>query len=357
MPMRAQMEAAGYGIPGLTKKGARNFLRERGYGDELNLPEIEGIRAAGVSDEGLAKWIKKYNTPLGSQAAAQFGLEYLSSGANLRPEYVEQFKDAGYSNKEIRKAYKGTEGTIEDRAAEMIAPRKEDKKEFDLSAYDIASKGGKRFGLKDVEFLKSQGLSDEAITKYAKGLDSTLLGRRASSSLGLSSTGAPEESQDLTRKDERIDRLKAKNQELRQSLKEFKSAEKQKPESEKAAEFLDKTISKVTSTYKPEVSSVSSPTMLGGTQVASPSVTYGGLFAPEMKAPITQKITGAADIGDISISSEMSPTYENIGNVSAGIEGLKGENISQTGGVTTDADGIRAAIKNNLIEKAKAKKK
>ena len=96
--------------------------------------------------------------------------------------------------------------------------------------------------------------------------------------------------------------------------------------------------------------------MLGGTQVVSPSVMYGGSFSPTMRAPITQTIRGGMDMGDIKISSEMSPTYKDIGNIAAGVEGATGETSSQTAGVTTDVGGIREEV-DNLIEKAKAKKK
>jgi DNA-binding transcriptional MerR regulator len=355
MPMRAQMAAAGYGGGAMTKGGAKTFLKKGAYGDELNLPEIESLRARGVSDSQLAKWIKKQEIPLGSQAAAIFGLDRLSSGANLRPEYVEQFKDAGYSNKEIRKAYKGGTGrTIEDRAAEMVAPRGGGKKEFDLASYDPATKGGQKFGIRDLEFLRSKGLSDKEITKYAEGLDSALIGGRAASALGLGSVRTPETPQAPTKKEERIDELKATNQELRDKIQGLKSDREQTPE--RATELLNKTISNITSTYRPETSTVSTPTMLGGTQIVSPSVTYGGSFSPEMKAPISQTIRGGGDVGNIRISSEMSPTYKDIGNIAASIDGVTAESLEQKGGITTDIGGIRAEV-DNLIEKAKAKRK
>jgi hypothetical protein len=354
MPMRAQMAAAGYGGGAPTKQGAKTFLQKKGYGDELNLPEIERIKAVGVSDSQLARWIKKQEVPLGSQAAAKFGIDRLSSGANLRPEYVEQFREAGYSNKDIRKAYEGTKGTIDERAAEMIAPK---EKSFDLSSYDIASKGGKNFGIRDIEFLKSKGLGEKEIQDYAAGLDPSLIGRKARAGLGvLAPTQSGEENAVLGRKEQRIQELQEDKQSLLDQLKSLKTSTEEAPEPEKAQELLNKTITNITSTSKPETATVSTPTMLGGTQVVSPSVMYGGSFSPTMRAPITQTIRGGMDMGDIKISSEMSPTYKDIGNIAAGVEGATGETSSQTAGVTTDVGGIREEV-DNLIEKAKAKKK
>lgn len=326
--------AGGYAAGGgYTLEAAKQLMKNKFFGDELNLPEIEQLRAAGISDERLAKYIKRQEVPLGSQAAAQFGLDRLSSGANLRPEYIKQFRDAGYSNKDIRKAYEGTEGIIEPRAAEMVAPK---EKEFDLSKYDIASKGGKGFGIRDINFLKSQGLDDEAIKKYASGLDAGVIGAKAKDFLGVAPTqgaGQPTEQPELGKKDERIQSLKDANEALREELKGLKTTENQTAQPEKAKELLEKTITNITSTYKPETTTVSSPTMLGGTQVVSPSVMYAGEFAPSMKAPITQTIRGGGDFGNVNISSRMSPTFENIGNVRAGVENVTGERSSQSGGV------------------------
>lgn len=338
----------------LALKNAEQLMKNKSFGDELNLPEIEQLRAAGISDERLAKYIKRQEVPLGSQAAAQFGLDRLSSGANLRPEYVKQFRDAGYSNKEIRKAYEGTEGTIDPRAAEMIAPK---EKAFDISKYDIASKGGKRFGVRDIDFLKSQGLDEEAIKKYASGLDAAVIGAKAKDFLGVAPTpGAkqPTEQPELGKKDVRIQSLKDANKALREEIKGLKTTESQTAEPEKAKELLENTITNITSTYTPETATVSSPTMLGGTQVVSPSVMYAGEFAPSMKAPITQTIRGGGDFGNVDISSSMSPKFENIGNVRAGSSNITGETSTQTGGVKTSlsntADGVE-----ELIRKAKVK--
>jgi hypothetical protein len=52
----------------------------------------------------------------------------------------------------------------------------------------------------------------------------------------------------------------------------------------------------------------------------------------------------------------MSPTYKDIGNIAASIDGVTAESLEQKGGITTDIGGIRAEV-DNLIEKAKAKKK
>lgn len=329
------------------RQRAKQFIKSKAYGDELNLPEIEQLRAAGLSDERLAKYIKRQEVPLGSQAAVQFGLDRLSSGANLRPDYVKQFRDAGYSNKEIRKAYEGTEGIISPRAAEMIAPK---EKAFDLSTYDIASKGGKGFGIRDIDFLKSQGLDEEAIKKYASGLDTGVIGAKARDFLGVSSpTGEveePTERPELGKKDERIQSLKDANEALREELKGLKTGEEQP---EKAKELLEKAITNITSTYKPETSTVSSPTMLGGTQVVSPSVMYAGEFAPSMKAPITQTIRGGGDFGNIDISSSMSPKFENIGNVNAAIGDITGERTAQDGGVRSAIGGAAPQSDNTAL--------
>lgn len=349
-----QIMFGGGAVGGNARQRAKQFLTSKAYGDELNLPEIEQLRAEGLSDKKLANFIKRLEIPLGSQAAAQFGLDRVSPGANLRPEYVEQFKDAGYSNKEIRKAYEGTEGTIEPRAAEMVAPK---EKAFDLSKYDIASKGGKGFGIRDINFLKSQGLDEEAIKKYASGLDAGVIGAKAKDFLGVAPTqgaGQPTEQPELGKKDERIQSLKDANQALREELKGLKTTESETAKPEKAKELLEKTITNITSTYKPETSTVASPTMLGGTQVVSPSVMYAGEFAPSMKAPITQTIRGGGDFRNVDISSNMSPKFENIGNVRAGSSNITGETSTQTGGVKTSlsstADGVE-----ELIRKAKVK--
>ena len=339
---------------GNTRQRAKQFMKDKAYGDELNLPEIEQLRAAGISDERLAKYIKRQEVPLGSQAAAQFGLDRLSSGANLRPEYIEQFKDAGYSNKEIRKAYEGTEGTISSRAAEMIAPK---EKAFDLSTYDIASKGGKNFGIRDIDFLKSQGLDEEAIKKYASGLDTGVIGAKARDFLGVAPTqgaGQPTEQPELGKKDERIQSLKDANEALREELKGLKTTEGQTAQPEKAKELLEKTITNITSTSKPKTATVVSPTMLGGTQLVSPSVLYTGEFAPKMKAPITQTIRGGGDYGNVNISSQMSPTYRDIGNLSAGSRNITGEVGAQLGDVTTSINSASDGVE-EMIRKAKIK--
>lgn len=336
------------------RQRAKQFIKSKAYGDELNLPEIEQLRAAGLSDERLAKYIKRQEVPLGSQAAAQFGLDRLSSGANLRPDYVKQFRDAGYSNKEIRKAYEGTEGTIDPRAAEMIAPK---EKAFDLSKYDIASQGGKRFGIRDIDFLKSQGLDEEAIKKYASGLDTGVIGAKAKDFLGVAPTqgaGQPTEQPELGKKDERIQSLKDANQALREELKGLKTTESETAQPEKAKEFLEKTITDVTSTFKPETAAVASPTMFGGTQMVTPSVFYTGEFAPSMEAPITQTIRGGGDFGNVNISSRMSPTFENIGNLNAGASNIKGETGAQIGDVKTSISNTSDGVE-EMLRKAKIK--
>ena len=344
-----QIMFGGGAVGGNARQRAKQFLTSKAYGDELNLPEIEQLRAEGLSDKKLANFIKRLEIPLGSQAAAQFGLDRVSPGANLRPEYVEQFKDAGYSNKEIRKAYEGTEGTIEPRAAEMVAPK---EKAFDLSKYDIASKGGKGFGIRDINFLKSQGLDEEAIKKYASGLDAGVIGAKAKDFLGVAPTqgaGQPTEQPELGKKDERIQSLKDANQALREELKGLKTTESETAKPEKAKELLEKTITNITSTYKPETSTVSSPTMLGGTQVVSPSVMYAGEFAPSMKAPITQTIRGGGDFGNVDISSSMSPKFENIGNVNAAIGDTTGERTAQDGGVRSAIGGAAPQSNNTAL--------
>lgn len=318
-----------------SKQRAKEFMKDKAYGDELNLPEIESLRAAGISDERLAKYIKRQEVPLGSQAAAQFGLEYLSPGANLRPKYVKQFRDAGYSKKDIREAYADTEGAISKRAAKMIEPKKDS---FDLGSYDIASQGGKRFGLKDIEYLRSQGLDDEAIKKYASGLDTSSLGKKVAAALDLGGmdggTKEPEGGGETLPG-------------------EVKTPEKTGGE-KKARELLEKTITEITSTFAPQTSTESSPTMLGGTQVVSPSVLYMGEFSPSMKAPITQTIRGGGEYGDINISSRMSPSYKDIGNVSAGARNVIGETSSQKGGVETSMGDVDMG-KEVLIRRAKTK--
>jgi hypothetical protein len=75
-----------------------------------------------------------------------------------------------------------------------------------------------------------------------------------------------------------------------------------------------------------------------------------------MRAPISQTIRGGGSVGNIRINSEMSPTYKDIGNVAASIDGVTAESLAQKGGITTDVGGIRAEV-DNLIEKAKAKRK
>lgn len=298
-------------IDDLNRKRAKEILEEGEYGDKIESDELELLRGAGLSDNKLAKYIKRQEIPLGGNVAREL---------NMRR-----------------------------------APKKE--KAFDLSAYDIASQGGKRFGLADIEYLRSQGLKDKAIKEYASGLDESLLGQKASDFLGAASSTGGEEQPELSRKDVRIQSLKEANRGLRGEIKDIGTSvgeERQPEQKDRAKQLLEKTITNVTSTYKPEAATMSSPTMLGGTQVVSPSVTYGGNFAPSMRAPITQKIRGGGDFKNVKISSEMSPTFKNIGNVSAGARDITGETSTQRGGVDTSISNTNDGVE-ELIRRAKVK--
>ena len=118
-----------------------------------------------------------------------------------------------------------------------------------------------------------------------------------------------------------------------------------------------------TSTFSPETSTTSTPVMAGGTQAVAPEVGYAGSFAPQMSAPInfsvqgggavgagktvrgsrlgrggpelTRPVSGNVTMGNVSISSTMSPTFSNIGNVDASVKGVSGGTQTQTAPVFT----------------------
>lgn len=118
-----------------------------------------------------------------------------------------------------------------------------------------------------------------------------------------------------------------------------------------------------TSTFSPETSTASTPVMAGGTQAVAPEVGYAGSFAPQMSAPInfsvqgggavgagktvrgsrlgrggpelTRPVSGNVTMGNVSISSTMSPTFSNIGNVDASVKGVSGGTQTQTAPVFT----------------------
>jgi len=116
-------------------------------------------------------------------------------------------------------------------------------------------------------------------------------------------------------------------------------------------------------TFTPDTAAVSTPTMAGGTQAVAPEVGYAGSFTPQMSAPIsfsvqgggavgagktvrgsrlgrggpelTRPVSGSVTMGNVSISSTMSPTFSNIGNVDASVKGVTGAAQTQTAPVST----------------------
>jgi len=120
--------------------------------------------------------------------------------------------------------------------------------------------------------------------------------------------------------------------------------------------------------YSPDTASISTPTMAGGTQAVAPEVGYAGSFTPQMSAPINfsvqgggtvgagktvrgsrlgrggpelmRPVSGSVTMGNVSISSTMSPTFSNIGNVNAGVTGVTGGQQTQTSPTTTGLGGI-----------------
>lgn len=120
---------------------------------------------------------------------------------------------------------------------------------------------------------------------------------------------------------------------------------------------------KNTSTFSPETSAMSTPTMAGGTQAVGTEVGYAGSFTPQMSAPITfsvqgggavgagktvrgsrlgrggpeltRPVSGNVTMGNVSISSTMSPTFSNIGNVDASVKGVTGGTQTQKAPVFT----------------------
>ena len=123
-----------------------------------------------------------------------------------------------------------------------------------------------------------------------------------------------------------------------------------------------------TASYTPEATAAPTPVALGGTQAIAPEVGYAGSFAPQMSAPISfnvqgggtvgagktvrgsrlgrggpelmRPVSGSVTMGNVSISSTMSPTFSNIGNVNAGVTGVTGGQQTQTSPTTIGLGGI-----------------
>ena len=60
----------------------------------------------------------------------------------------------------------------------------------ELRSYDVESQGGKNFGTKDYEYLRSQGHKDDAINGYIRGLDSSRVSNKYKSQGGHSQSPA-----------------------------------------------------------------------------------------------------------------------------------------------------------------------
>ena len=119
-----------------------------------------------------------------------------------------------------------------------------------------------------------------------------------------------------------------------------------------------------TSTFSPKSSATSTPTMTGGSQTIGTDVGYTGSFTPQMSAPInfsvqgggtvgagktvrgsrlgrggpelTRPVSGNVTMGNVSISSTMSPTFSNIGNVDASVKGVSGGTQAQVAPISTN---------------------
>jgi len=329
----------------------RSILNRFNYDTQFDSGDLERLRDRGISDKKIANWIKREEVPMGVEALTMLGAKSGLTLENLRekegPKNLygygqKDLRQAGFTEKDIRKAVES--GAIDTGKDEQSGSN------FNLSEYDPASQGGKHFGLKDIEYLKSQGVTGEALREYAGGLGASVLGKRAEAFFKEPET------------DTQVDVLKSKNEELKQKIDRLKEnrEERRLREKREARGFLDKTIENISPTmksrtdYEPKSNVDTSPKMVGGEQLVSPRVTYGGIFAPTMKAPITQKFEGGGDYGDISITSTMSPTYKNIGNVAAGVERMTGGTETQRANVSTNYEGIKNGVE-SLIQTAKRK--
>lgn len=84
-----------------------------------------------------------------------------------------------------------TVGRGQGTGGESVGPR---PKGFDLSSYDVTSQGGKGFGLKDIEYLRSQGVTDTQLKDFAGGLGANVnIGNVARQQLGMELKTPPQQ--------------------------------------------------------------------------------------------------------------------------------------------------------------------